>query len=186
MADLVLETQRLVLRAVGEDDVEDHNLLINTEAVMAHLGGVMERHEIEARHAKSMALYARHGFSFLFMFEKTTGEMVGYAGIKLVDNPLAPNVGDHEIGWTVRQDRWRRGYAFEAVRGILDWAFGPVGAPHVAALTSQSNIASWKLMEKLGMQRREDLDFDDPDYPPQDNPTIQYLLNAADWRGGHG
>ena len=65
--------------------------------------------------------------------------------------------------------------------GVIDWAFGRVGAPHIVALTSHANSASWKLMEKLGMERREDLDFTDPKYPPEDNPVIQYSLTKHQW-----
>lgn len=181
MGDIVLETERLVLRKVTENDVDLHDRHLNTPAVMARLGGVMERHQIEARHSKVMANYSRHGFGFLFLVEKASGELVGYGGIKQVDNPNAPNQGDHEIGWVVREDRWRRGYAEEAVRAIMDWAFGPVGAGHVVALTSHANAASWNLMRKLGMERREDLDFQDPGYPETDNPTIQYSLTREQW-----
>jgi RimJ/RimL family protein N-acetyltransferase len=182
MADIVAETERLVLRTIEDGDAALQDRLLNTATVMARLGGVKELHEIEAKHAKSRALYATEGFSFLMMIEKETGELVGHCGIKRVDNPLAHNPGDHEVGWLVREDRWRRGYAEEAMRAVLDWAFGRVGAPHVVALTSEKNVASWKLMEKLGMRRRTDLDFDDPAYPPEDRTTILYSLDAADWK----
>lgn len=181
MADIVAETDRLILRTIEEGDAAEQDRVLNTPTVMARLGGVKELHEIEAKHAKSMQLYAQDGFSFLFMIEKATGEMVGHCGIKRVDNPLAKNQGDHEVGWLVREDRWRRGYAEEAMRAVLDWAFDRVGAPHVVALTSNANVASWKLMEKLGMVRREDLDFDDPAYPPEDRTTILYSLTAEQW-----
>lgn len=181
MADIIAETDRLVLRTIEEGDAALQYRLLNTPSVMARLGGVKELHEIEAKHARGMALYAREGFSFLFMIEKASGEMVGHCGIKRVDNPLAPNQGDHEIGWLVREDRWRRGYAEEAMRAVLDWAFTRVGAPHVVALTSEANVGSWKLMQKLGMVRRKDLDFEDPAFPPQDNPTIQYSLTKDQW-----
>jgi len=181
MPDIVAETERLILRTIEPGDAAVQYRLLNTPTVMARLGGVKELHEIEAKHAKGMALYAREGFSFLMMIEKATGELVGHCGIKLVDNPLARNLGDHEIGWLVREDRWRRGYAEEAMRAVLDWASGRVGAPHVVALTSQLNVASWKLMEKLGMERRADLDFDDPAYPPEDRTTILYSLTASHW-----
>ena len=181
MADIIAETERLVLRTIEEGDAAEQDRLLNTSAVMARLGGVKELHQIEAKHAKSRALYAQHGYSFLFMVEKASGEMVGHCGIKQVDNPLAPNLGDHEIGWLVREDRWRRGYAEEAMRAVLEWAFTRVGAPHVVALTSLANVGSWKLMEKLGMVRRTDLDFSDPAYPPEDNPTIQYSLTKEQW-----
>ncbi len=182
MADIVAETERLVLRTIEEGDAALQYRLLNTPTVMARLGGVKELHEIEAKHAKSMALYAQEGFSFLFMIEKATGEMVGHCGIKRVDNPLARNLGDHEVGWLVREDRWRRGYAEEAMHAVLDWAFGRVGAPHVVALTSEANVGSWSLMEKLSMVRRRDLDFDDPAYPPEDRRTILYSLTAEQWQ----
>ncbi|WP_374407194.1 GNAT family N-acetyltransferase [Pelagerythrobacter sp.] len=186
MPDIVAETERLILRTIEEGDAAEQFRLLNTPAVMARLGGPKELHAIEAKHAKGMALYAQEGFSFLFMIEKATGEMVGHCGIKRVDNPLAKNPGDHEIGWLVREDRWRRGYADEAMRAVLDWAFGRVGAPHVVALTSEANIGSWKLMEKLGMVRRPDLDFEDPDWPPEDRKTILYSLTPEQWGGNAG
>jgi RimJ/RimL family protein N-acetyltransferase len=181
MGDIVLETERLVLRKVTENDAALQHRALNTPAVMAHLGGVKELHEIEAKHAKTMALHARDGFGFMMMIEKASGELVGHAGIKRVDNEHAPNIGDHEIGWLLREDRWRRGYAYEAMRAVIDWAFGPIGAPHVVALTSEANIGSWRLMEKLGMVRREDLDFEDPAFPAEDNPVIQYSLTLDQW-----
>lgn len=181
MAEVVLETERLLLRTIGPEDAAEQMRVLNTPTVMARLGGVKTLDEIKAKHAKAMALYEAHGFSFLFMIEKATGEMVGHCGIKQVDNPLARNLGDHEVGWLVREDRWRLGLAEEAMRAVIDWAFGPVGAPHVVALTSMTNVGSWKLMEKLGMERREDLDFDDPAYPPEDRPTILYSLTKDQW-----
>lgn len=181
MGDLVLETDRLVLRRVDETDAALQDRLLNTPTVMKHLGGVKELHEIEAKHARTMALFAREGFGFMMMIEKASGELVGHAGIKRVDNPLAPNLGDHEIGWLVREDRWRRGYAHEAMRAVIEWGFGPVGAPHLVALTCQANEGSWRLMEKLGMERRPDLDFHDPGFPEADNPTIQYSLTREQW-----
>ena len=175
------ETERLVLRTIDEGDAAEQFRVLNTPAVMARLGGVKSLAEIEAKHAKGRALYAERGFSFVFMIERATGEMVGHCGMKIVDNPLARNPGEHEIGWLVREDRWRRGYAEEAMRAVIDWAFGPIGAPHIVALTSIANVGSWKLMEKLGMERREDLDFEDPAYPPEDRLTIQYSLTKQQW-----
>ena len=181
MADIIAETDRLVLRTIQDGDAAEQYRVLNTPTVMARLGGPKELHEIEAKHAKATQWYAQRGFSFLFLIEKETGETVGHAGIKLVDNPLAKNQGDHEIGWVIREDRWRRGYAEEAVRAIIDWAFGRVDAPYVVALTSELNVPSWKLMEKLGMVRREDLDFDDPAFPPEDRKTILYSLTKDQW-----
>ena len=181
MADIVLETERLILRAIDETDAALQYRVLNSPTVMEHLGGPKEMHEIEAKHAKAMAWYAQHGFGFLMLIEKSTGELVGHAGLKKVDHPAAHNQGDFEIGWLIREDRWRRGLAYEAVRAIIDWAFTRHEATFVVALTSDRNAASWKLMEKLGMERARELDFSDPNFPPEDNPTIQYRLARAQW-----
>lgn len=181
MGDIVIETERLVLRRPDEADAALQFRLLNTPTVMEHLGGPKELHEIEAKHAKSMAWFAQGGFGFMMLIEKSSGELVGHAGMKLVDNPLAPNPGDHEIGWLVREDRWRMGYAHEAMRAVVDWAFSSIGVPHLVALTCERNQPSWRLMEKLGMVRREDLDFTDPAFAPRDNPTIQYSINRKQW-----
>ena len=73
------------------------------------------------------------------------------------------------------------GYAYEAMRAVVDWGFERIGAPLLVALTCEANMGSWRLMEKLGMERRADLDFNDPAYPPESNPVIQYALTAARW-----
>lgn len=182
MAKTVLETARLFLREIEPGDAPLQDRVLNTPKVMQYLGGVKPLAEIEGRHAKTIASYSDNGFGFMFVMERATGELVGHAGLKRVDVPSAPNLGDHEIGWLVREDRWRRGYAEEAARAVLDWGFSRFNMPHVVAITSNRNIGSWKLMEKLGMDRREDLDFHEPDFSDEDNPVIQYALTREQWR----
>lgn len=179
----VLETERLVLRAIRPGDAELQVRHLNSPTMMEHLGGPATLETIETKHAKTMALHAREGFSFLFVIERETGQLVGHCGLKRVDHEKAKNIGDFEIGWVIREDRWRRGYAIEAIRAVLEWAFDTHGAPHVVALTSDRNEPSWRMMERLGMVRREDLDFDDPRFGPADNPTILYSLDREAWEG---
>lgn len=176
MVDIILETARLILRTEADGDQAVWVQHMNTPAVMDHLGGPHEPHKIEANFAKTAANQAQYGYSFMMIQHKDTGDLIGKCGLKNVDNILAPIEihGQFEIGWSLREDYWRRGYAFEAARAVLDLAFTRFDAPRVFAFTAQRNIPSWRMMEKLGMTRRVDLDFADPDYPPRDNPTIVY------------
>lgn len=178
MGDTVLETPRLVLRRIRADDLASHLALLNTPAVMQYLGGVQPRDVIAAKHEASRASFAVEGFGFMIMEERATGELVGHCGLRRVAHPLAPNPTDHEIGWLVREDRWRMGYAHEAMRAVIDWGFAVHRAPQIVALTCEANIGSWRLMEKLGMQRRADLDFRDPAEP---EPIIQYAITRDQW-----
>ena len=178
MTATVLTTERLVLRQIGEDDLDAHMALLNTPAVMRHLGGVQPRAVIAAKHAASRASFAAEGFGFMLAEERATGDIVAHCGLRRVAHPFAPNPADHEIGWLVREDRWRIGYAHEAMRAVVDWGFAVHAAPHLVALTCEANVGSWRLMEKLGMERRADLDFITPDEP---EPIIQYAITKAQW-----
>ena len=179
--DIVLETERLILRTAAEGDVDLFDRHLNTPAMRRHLGGPQDRYEIERYEAKNQASFAQHGFGWMAMIEKTTGEFVGQSGLKRVDAKGASFTGDLEIGWLVREDRWRRGYAREAVTAVLGWAFEVHDAPHVVALTSEANAPSWRFMEAIGLKRRDDLDFVDPDYPPEENPTKVYAITREQW-----
>ena len=178
MGEAVLATPRLVLRQIGAEDLDAHMALLNTPAVMRWLGGVQPREVIAAKHQAAREGFAAEGFGFMMMEERASGEVVGHCGLRRVAHPLAPNPTDHEIGWLVREDRWRLGYAHEAMRAVVDWGFGVIGAPHIVALTCAPNVGSWRLMEKLGMERRVDLDFSDPADP---EPIIQYAITSAQW-----
>jgi RimJ/RimL family protein N-acetyltransferase len=55
-------------------------------------------------------------------------------------------------------------------------------APQVIALTVQGNSGSWGLMERLGMERRADLDFANADFDPETGRIIVYAISADQWR----
>jgi RimJ/RimL family protein N-acetyltransferase len=178
MTGVVLTTDRLVLRQIREDDLDPHMALLNTPAVMQYLGGVQPRAVIAAKHRAARDGFATEGFGFMMMEERVSGTIVGHCGLRRVAHPLAPNRQDHEIGWLVREDRWRMGYAHEAMRAVVNWGFATHAAPLIVALTCQPNVGSWRLMEKLGMYRRADLDFTDPADP---EPIIQYAITRDQW-----
>ncbi len=177
----VLTTERLVLRQIGGGDLDAHMALLNTPAVMRHLGGVQPRAVMAAKHEASRVSFAAEGFGFMLAEERATGEIVAHCGLRRVAHPLAPNPQDHEVGWLVREDRWRMGYAHEAMRAVVDWGFAVIGVPLLVAVTCEANIGSWRLMAKLGMTRRPELDFDDPALESDERPLIQYAITRAEW-----
>ena len=87
-----------------------------------------------------------------------------------------------EVGWRLRKDAWGQGYAREAAAASLDIAFDEHDADEVIALTVARNRASWGLMERLGMTRREDLDFPNDEFDPDDPTIIVYSLRPDEWQ----
>src|SRR4028118_1150250 len=65
---------------------------------------------------------------------KADRKLLGFCGLKRVNSPGAPNPGDFEVGWRLREDAWGQGFAKEAAVATLELAFSRFGAPHVVAL----------------------------------------------------
>ena len=184
MAEIVAETRRLVLRRELPGDLAVWLEHMNTPEVMDKLGGVQSPDAVAAAFAKMAAAAADGALSFVFVARRADGELLGKCGLARIETPHAPAAlkDQVQVGWTLRADRWGHGYAREAADAMLALAFGRLGLATVYGQTSESNGPSWRLMERLGMRRCAELDYPDPDYPPEHNPTMVYRLDPADWR----
>lgn len=184
MTEIVAETARLILRTEAPGDLDRWMEVMNTPVLRKHLGGVQERHQIESKFARNAAGFAKEGYGFWHLQTKEDGLLNGYCGIGLIEVAAAGPVlnGAMQIGWSIAESHWRKGYAEEAARAVIDLAFNRHGLDLLYAQTSDANFASWRMMEKLGMVRMRELDYVDPDYPPEENPTIIYRLKREDWR----
>lgn len=177
----MIETERLILRDWRTEDIEPFIRHTNLPAVMRWLGGVQPpdvlRERIESR---MMRWQEERGFTFWVVERKADGELLGFCGLKIADDEGSGAFGEYEIGWRLRADRWGQGYAKEAAIASLDFAFEGLGAERVVALTVIGNEPSWGLMERLGMTRRPDLDYEGPEWA--ETPVIVYEVEKAQWR----
>ena len=178
----MIETERLRLRNWREGDDERLHIHCNTPAVMRWLGGVQPRDKMTEVSERLTRLQEERGHTFWVVERKSDGAFLGFCGLKIANGRNSTVPGELEIGWRLREDGWGQGYAREAAIASLDHAFETLHAERVIALTVDGNSASWGLMRRLGMQRREDLDYVDPDWPEEMNPTIVYVLEASEWR----
>ncbi len=183
MTRIVAETERLTLREWGEGDGDRFYAVMNTPAVLRWLGGVQDRDTWDAAVVRLLGYQRDYGHTFWLMERRTGGELLGFCGLKRANAPGAMFQGEVEIGWRLREDAQGQGYAKEAAIASLDLAFGRFHAPHVVAVTALGNLPSQGLMKRLGMTRREDLDFIDERFPADSdvNPQIVYRIDAGDW-----
>ena len=181
MTRTVAETDRLILREWGEGDSDRFYEVMNTPAVMRHLGGIQGREAWDAAKARLDNYQRDFGHTFWIVERKSDGELLGFCGLKRVNAEGTGLTGQFEVGWRLRESAWGQGYAKEAAIASLDLAFNRFGAPSVVALTIGPNVESQGLMKRLGMTRRSDLDFDDPRFGPEMNPTIVYSIEAGEW-----
>jgi RimJ/RimL family protein N-acetyltransferase len=177
----MIETARLRLRDWRDEDVTTFIRHTNTPAVMRWLGGVRPEAELRKTVEDRLVRWQHErGFTFWVIERMDDEALLGFCGLKIADAAGSPIEGMHEIGWRLREDAWGQGYAKEAAIASLDFAFDRLGADRVVAITYPQNVASWGLMERLGMRRRPEFGYDDSRFPEL-NPTIVYCLESAEW-----
>jgi len=188
VTDTVCQTERLILRRFQEDDLPHWLEHMNTPEVRAHLGGVKPAEEVAARVKRVRAKWNDRTGGYLALIRREDGMFLGEVGCGEMANNAAPAEmrGELELGWQLRTDCWGQGYITEAAKAVLALAFGPFERELVYAQTSEANRGSWRVMERLGMERVAALDYDDPGYPPEENPTKVYRLTRAQWEARNG
>lgn len=182
MAEPVAETARLVLRDWRDEDEARFYAVMNTPAVMRHLGGVQTPEGWHKAFERIRGFTRDFGHTFWIVEDKESGELLGFCGLKRVNAPGAGALtGTPEIGWRLRESAWGKGIAKEAAIASLDLGFARFGYDRIIAMTIAANIDSAGLMARLGMKRRADLDFVDQRFGPEVNPQIVFEIEAADW-----
>ena len=171
-----IETERLCLRSWRRSDVERYDQACNTPAVTRWLGGVQTRRELTGDVAYFTEAEAAQGFTFWVVERIKDSAFLGFCGLLRITDADCPAYGELEIGWRIREDAWRRGYAFEAARAVLDYAFVQPGIKMVVSRAAVGNEPSRGLMRKLKM--RNDPTFD---YLPEneENALVTYLIKKT-------
>lgn len=142
-----LQTARLLLREWQTSDFEAHAAMTADPEVMRYLGGVLDR----AQSWRQMALHAGHwalrGYGNWAVERTTDGALLGRAGLW---NPEGwPGL---EVGWKLARHAWGQGYATEAARAAMDWAWTVLDAERLISLIDPDNTPSVRVAERLGLQ----------------------------------
>lgn len=171
---LPLVTERLRVRLWTEADRADFRRMNADPRVMKFFPSTLSEAESDALLARIQAHQEEHGFTFWAVEDKTTGSLAGLTGLARVafDAPFTPCV---EIGWRFLPEYWGTGYALEAARSVMGYAFKVLKLPEVVAFTTETNLPSQGLMRRLGMLHNPAEDFDHPALPP-DHPLHRLSL----------
>lgn len=161
---IYLETERLILREWRAQDIEPFCELSADAQVMKYFPATATFEESCLMIERFQQLALEHGYAFQPAIDKNTGEFVGLMGLSVVSTslPFAPAV---EIGWRLSPEYWGKGLASEAANALLKYGFETLGLADIYAYTPALNEPSWAVMERIGMERVGDGDFDHPKIP---------------------
>ena len=169
----MIETERLTLREWREEDVAPLLAICRDPLVMEFLGPLQSQDEVEAAIARQRGHQAKLGHCYWAIERKSDGMMIGFCGIQPEPEGISI-AGLPDIGWRLARDAWGQGYAREAAQATLEWGFANFGYEAIWAIPVPANIRSWGLMERLGMTRQIDMDFDHPAVP-DDSPLKRHI-----------
>ena len=146
--DHTVTTHRLYLTPFAPAHAEALFAMNSDPEVMKHLGDPQTREETEESIARTQARWEIFGYGWWTVFLKGTDTIVGAACLQnLAHKEGAPL----EIGWRLMTMYQGNGYATEAGQAAMDFGFERVGVDYLCAVTAPENVASQKVMERLGM-----------------------------------
>ncbi|MFF5076150.1 GNAT family N-acetyltransferase [Actinoplanes sp. NPDC000266] len=176
MAQPVLHTERLLMVPLDDRHLDlEVELDADPEVLRFLWGRARTRDEVVASHAERMAL-TRDGLGYWMAFRKTDDALVG-----LMMLPPVHGTSDCELGYRLARRFWRQGFAAEASRALLGYAFD-TGQSRVIAQTMAVNAGSRGVMEKVGMRyvRTFFPTWDDP-LPGSELGEVEYEMTREMW-----
>jgi RimJ/RimL family protein N-acetyltransferase len=179
--DVVLQTERLLLRRFTQDDDEALYRLDSDPEVKRFIDGgdVTPMDEIQAKIRGHIEAYARHErLGTWVAIDKSSGRFLGWYALKPTKTP-----GEAELGYRLVREAWGRGYATEGAKALVEMGFTEAGLDRIVAQTMTVNCRSRRVMEKSGLTYQETFfgDFGDP-IEGSDQGDVWYAITKAEWR----
>jgi RimJ/RimL family protein N-acetyltransferase len=172
-----LETERLILRRWRDEDLDALAAMNADPEVMRHIGDghVHDRAEAAAMLDRMRAHWTEHGFGRWAIERRDDSKVIGFVGTAFPlfakDFATIP-----EIGWRLDRSAWERGYATEAAAAARDDFFRSTDFGRLIGLAYPENVASLRVMEKLGLRRTGEI------FEYHGHVVWVHRLDRADWR----
>lgn len=181
-------TERLMLDCWRREYLPDLVAMNADALVMKHFLAPLTPAESAAQYDRLESSLAERGFTFWPVIRRRDAQFLGICGLK-DGAPGTPIEDELEIGWRFARHAWGQGFAAEAARAALAHGFGDAAVMRIAAITTTGNRPSWRVMERIGMVRAADEDFDHPMMPQghaNQRHITHYVSRAAFQTGRSG
>jgi [ribosomal protein S5]-alanine N-acetyltransferase len=148
-----IETERLVLREFQRADLEALARILSDPAVMKFsLTGVSSVDQVREKIESFLACYQVFGFGKWAVVLRESSELLGYCGIAV--EQIDGN-DEKELGYRLDSKYWGRGLATEAASAAIKCGFERFNLPYILGIVECENIASVRVLEKVGMRHQK-------------------------------
>jgi ribosomal-protein-alanine N-acetyltransferase len=158
-----IETERLLLREFLFSDVDGMFELDSNPNVHRFVGKKPVKHIDESRAyiENIQGQYQKNGIARWAVILKETNEFIGWSGIKLITNEINNHQNFYEIGYRFIEKHWGKGYATEAGKAFVDYAFNEMKVEALYAYADEGNENSRKILEKLGLRYVNSFEYEE-------------------------
>lgn len=170
---MVIETERLILREMKNDDFEALYRVLADSDIMQHYPYTFDEKRVRGWITKNMERYALLGFGLWAVCLKETGEMIGDCGLtmQLINHTIKP-----EIGYHIRKDYQRNGYAKEAAIAVRDWTFDNTTFNMIFSYMKGTNVPSSSTAVSYGCRQVDE-------YLDEENEVTKVFgITREEWR----
>lgn len=152
----MIETKRLVLRRMIEDDTDQLLILFTDPRVMASFDGLLfDRTKMETWVRRNLEHQDRYGYGLFSIILRNEGILIGDCGLEHME---VGGKAEVELGYDIRSEYWGKGYASEAARAVRDYAFTEIGLKRLISIIRPTNAASIRVAEKIGMDKEHSIE----------------------------
>ena len=153
-----IETARLYLRQFMPDDLDDLCRIYSDPEIMKYLTGVRTREATETAINTMLKRWEENNFGMWALVHKIDRKMIGRCGLGLLDK--TPEV---ELGYAIDKVYWNQGLATEASFASLNYGFQILKLERIVAIARPENIASQRVIQKVGMKYEKNAHFYETD-----------------------
>jgi len=179
-ADWWLTTERLALRRMTSDDLDWFSSLYADAAVTRYLGGTKTREQVaDMMRTRILDYYDEHpGLGVWMTVERASRQPVGFHLLNHIQGETIL-----QVGYGLSRSAWGRGFATEMAAAVLRHGFVDLGLERIAGIASLGNVASLRVLEKIGLERRGERSFPHPAYAAQ-GPLAWFERERDAWLAG--
>jgi len=149
-------TERLILRKLTTEDLDDMFLLDSNPDVVKYVGiqPLTKKEESLKMIENIINQYEKNGTARLAVIEKESNRFIGWSGIKLLTDEVNGFKNVYELGYRFLPEFWGKGYATESALASLDLGFNQLNADKIYAYADIENENSHKILTKLGFENK--------------------------------
>lgn len=157
--DIILETDRLLIKTWEKSDITIMSQINADPKVMEYFPSILSRDETIWLIGRFHQHYIDFGYTMYPILLKSSHQLIGFTGLLMVNYFKSSFTPAIEIGWRISSEHWGKGYAPEAAKAILNNAQEIINPEtnEIISFTTEGNSKSRRVMEKIGMRYDGDL-----------------------------